>query len=336
MIFWLFLGALALYFLFMFLADRFEAVELAKEKAFRKPISLEEVETASRLMEDATLPMVTLEPIQADDVAPLDTKLAGLPWVPDAAYTWPLTEAGAPMSFLAQINFAQLPEMPDFPKKGLLQVFADVTAMLKMRSVFATFAPKDNDLQHVIRWFPDPIGGHELERPDDVNREPDRLIAVPLGLFMGMDDDELDEVEDGPTVGCAVKTKATSIKPPVYSLPKPHNALYCNDYGAAPRPVLTKKAARALRALENESTDLGIKQRGHRVGGHPIYLGPKTSEVVNDADLDRVLLHLRYQLDAKGIQNEYMTLAVSQDDLRAGNIAKAQFFWSDGTFDEDD
>lgn len=181
MVLWILLGVLAIYALFMFLGGRIEAVELAREKALRKPISLSEVEAASRLMEDATLPMVTLEAKRGDNLAPLDTKLAGLPWVPDASHTWPLSETGVPLSFLAQVNFVQMPEMLDFPKKGLLQVFADVRSKLEKKGGVAEAVPHSGDLEYMVRWFPDPIGGQLIARPDAVNRVPDEAVASSLG-----------------------------------------------------------------------------------------------------------------------------------------------------------
>lgn len=52
----------------------------------------------------------------------LGSRLGGRPWWP-ARRPWPVDRAGAPLLLLAQINFAEAPETPAFPRAGLLQVF---------------------------------------------------------------------------------------------------------------------------------------------------------------------------------------------------------------------
>lgn len=53
-----------------------------------------------------------------------DSKVGGKPYLPrDFAY--PNNPDGEPLFFLAQINFAQMPALSDFPSKGILQFFID-------------------------------------------------------------------------------------------------------------------------------------------------------------------------------------------------------------------
>ncbi|MEM0935758.1 MAG: DUF1963 domain-containing protein [Pseudomonadota bacterium] len=336
MFFWFSLGALSIYVLFRFLCDQFDAVELAKEKAFRKPISSNEVAAALELMEATTLPMVSLELERSKDSGPADTKLGGgLPWVPDTSQKWPVSETGVPLCFLAQINFAQLPAMQDFPRKGLLQVFAAITTTLSIADGSA-HAEQHPDIFHVVRWYSDPVGGYELTRPVGVNAAPDAKLATPFYMLKDLSDSEWDKIEAGAGCGWAVETALAFVRPPAYVLPQPHSALFCNDYGAAPRPVLSKSARKALRGLDDESVSLGMRQRVHRVGGHPIYLTPQQRNPSCGPALDRVLLQLVYQLDGKGIFQNFMTLAISQEHLRSGEMEMAQFFWSDDSVLDDE
>lgn len=53
-----------------------------------------------------------------------DSKIGGEFYFPKGAKL-PLSTANAEMEFIAQINFSQLPELPDYPKHGILQFFMD-------------------------------------------------------------------------------------------------------------------------------------------------------------------------------------------------------------------
>ncbi|MDO4878908.1 MAG: DUF1963 domain-containing protein [Neisseria sp.] len=64
----------------------------------------------------------TLEPCA--QTAPRQSKIGGLPYLPrDTAY--PLNRYGRPLTLLVQINFAEMPPLPDFPDSGILQWFID-------------------------------------------------------------------------------------------------------------------------------------------------------------------------------------------------------------------
>lgn len=52
----------------------------------------------------------------------LQSKLLGTPYFPVGA-SYPLDLNGEPLQLLAQINFAELPMLPDFPTRGVLQFF---------------------------------------------------------------------------------------------------------------------------------------------------------------------------------------------------------------------
>ena len=51
-----------------------------------------------------------------------DSKFGGLPYLPASA-DYVLDEQGKPMTLLAQLNFAEMPPLPDFPEKGIVQFF---------------------------------------------------------------------------------------------------------------------------------------------------------------------------------------------------------------------
>ena len=80
---------------------------------------------------DAILPTAqTIAPFtwqewQGEGRPPLwQSHLGGMPYLPlDDEY--PYTNRGYPFALFAQINFAEMPPVPDFPTEGILQIFVD-------------------------------------------------------------------------------------------------------------------------------------------------------------------------------------------------------------------
>ncbi len=70
-------------------------------------------------------PMTELVPELCEDTDVFASKMGGMPYLPKAM-PWPMGEGeydGKPLRLLAQLNFAQLPPLPDFPTKGILQFY---------------------------------------------------------------------------------------------------------------------------------------------------------------------------------------------------------------------
>ena len=53
---------------------------------------------------------------------PCQSCMGGLPYLPHSL-TYPTDETGQPLDFIAQFNFTEMPPLPGFPEKGLLQFF---------------------------------------------------------------------------------------------------------------------------------------------------------------------------------------------------------------------
>ena len=67
-----------------------------------------------------------------EHLTPAQSSFMGKPWLPaDAVY--PKDKKGQPMLLLAQINFADVPKLPDFPEKGILQFFISPTEWTEMK-----------------------------------------------------------------------------------------------------------------------------------------------------------------------------------------------------------
>lgn len=67
-------------------------------------------------------PFIELLPQERGDALPWQSKIGGLPYFP-GAMEYPVTPEGRPLWLLAQVNFEEMPLLPPFPERGLLQFF---------------------------------------------------------------------------------------------------------------------------------------------------------------------------------------------------------------------
>ncbi|RZG79779.1 YwqG family protein [Acinetobacter venetianus] len=68
------------------------------------------------------LPTVTLQLSPNDALTVWQSKIGGEPYLPlDTAY--PIDSNGNPLALLAQFNFAEIPNLPNFPDQGILQFY---------------------------------------------------------------------------------------------------------------------------------------------------------------------------------------------------------------------
>lgn len=73
-------------------------------------------------IEKSLRPFIRIHAEVDDEVAVVQSKFGGLPYLPtDMEY--PTDEDGHPLFLLAQINCEDLPELDDFPQKGILQFY---------------------------------------------------------------------------------------------------------------------------------------------------------------------------------------------------------------------
>lgn len=86
------------------------------------PLSDAEFQTFLDWQEANALPAITLTPTGKAPETPGGSRIGGPVWLPKAE-AWPKGKDGEPMSFLAQIDFASLPPLPDYPTSGVLQFF---------------------------------------------------------------------------------------------------------------------------------------------------------------------------------------------------------------------
>ncbi|MFZ9395127.1 MAG: YwqG family protein [Erythrobacter sp.] len=68
------------------------------------------------------LPALELAPAGDPARTPGGSRIGGPVWLPEGE-SWPLDAAGKRLTFLAQIDFAAMPPLPDYPTSGVLQFF---------------------------------------------------------------------------------------------------------------------------------------------------------------------------------------------------------------------
>ncbi len=75
---------------------------------------------------------ITATPCRLEDLKASQSSFMGRPWMPvDADY--PKDKKGQPMLMWAQINFLELPPIPDLPERGILQFFLSPTEWSDMK-----------------------------------------------------------------------------------------------------------------------------------------------------------------------------------------------------------
>jgi len=101
-----------------------EAIAGQTEKKAPQPtrLKLPKLLRPYRQQIEATLQPVVELSLSEEPMSAWSSKIGGVPYRPNSE-VWPLDPAGSPLSFLAQLNFAELPALEDFPTVGLVQFF---------------------------------------------------------------------------------------------------------------------------------------------------------------------------------------------------------------------
>ena len=91
-----------------------------------KPILTREQKQAQKVLtqikKDTATPIIKIKPKKAKKLPLTASKFGGVPYW-DLQKPYPVDDNGNQLALLAQIDLAELPPLPDFPQKGLLQFF---------------------------------------------------------------------------------------------------------------------------------------------------------------------------------------------------------------------
>ncbi len=226
----------------------------------------------------------------------LDTRFGGRPWSPEET-PWPVEANGAPYLFLAQINFAQMPRLPDFPESGLLQIFVPTRDG-------AMDWPDPTEQRHLVRWYPDPYDGTVLPIPHAVGAIDGN--PFPTDSFLGE--------------GLAVDFRLTEMRP----MPNIHQIRGMIPYGLDLQPE-NRQAAEALEEIERVSQENADHVGTHWIGGHPLFEQYDIRIHPDLAGHDVVLLHIGSDDEVCIGDMGFINILIRSDDLRAQRFYRTAY-----------
>lgn len=247
----------------------------------------------------AAVARIRLEPLTVDQATV--SKLGGAVWLPPGE-SLPKDPEGANMGFLAQINLAEVPEMPGYPRQGLLQFFLSDDPRLNH---FAARAERGGDREagysrqnyfRVLFW-PD------LEGVGSWQQQPRKLAFAlnprsgPMRMFYRLDAENI-------TPGDVGFQQATGLDPHALA-----------EKLAAELELPAYLVAQAM------PFDAG---NGHKLGGYPAFA---QDDPRNPGTRLRLLLQLDSSLELMwgdaGVGNFFIDPA----DLARADFSKVMFNW---------
>ena len=102
--------------------DNCAASRAGQKKAQERENTTEIVEKIYRKMTEYTAtPMVSFE-LEEGDAGLFDCKIGGAYYVPEGEHRLENSRTGEELYLLAQVNFAQIPHLPDYPEQGVMQI----------------------------------------------------------------------------------------------------------------------------------------------------------------------------------------------------------------------
>lgn len=137
---------------------------------------------------DSKTEFIEIEPLEDEEPKLWNSKFGGSPYLPKGV-DFPCSSEGDELFFLAQINFAEVPALPPFPDKGILQFYIFDDALFGLNS-------EDPFLQDKFRvlYFPDVAEDESTLRTDFSElRDYDELPVYDQNCF-GMAFEKLNEI----------------------------------------------------------------------------------------------------------------------------------------------
>ena len=259
------------------------------------PLDPELVARFQAWQRDSALPAIILE--GAGPALPTrgGSRIGGPAFLPEGAQ-WPLDKEGAPMAFLAQIDFGELPRLEDYPESGVLQFFI-------ARDIYfgADFAKPDaGDFRLVYLTDTDVSGTLRASRYDGRNGE---------DFYTPLYSDQLQHT------GVRLAGKPGSVAPHVFSF---------NLRRDLPE-ILTGDNYAILNALVQQG--YGDVPEVHHIGGHPQFTQDDWRRTEELQQADRVLLNLWSHdglMWGDAGQGQFL---IRREDLKARRFDRAYYSW---------
>lgn len=255
------------------------------------PLSADTIERLRQWRESEIRACAAADIADAPPASPLSSRLGGQPWMADGE-DWPLSRSGRPMIFVAQINFAETPPLPDYPGAGLLQVFIADDDQWGMNY--------DNQLEGDIRtiWRPEPVSGGARPHPE---------WERDMSPFHGLEPE---------LKGRAITFRTGHMAPCIMDARVDHMV---PDWWRA------ENSGEIETLLEQQTPD---EPGPVYVGGHPRFTQQDVRDDAALADFDRVLLQVGYVPDVImwGDVGE-ATWLIRREDLLKRDFSRVLFSW---------
>jgi hypothetical protein len=257
------------------------------------PFTAEEARDLQAWYASLILPAVELRPAPDRAVGPNGTRLGGPVWLPEGE-AWPTDAEGRPLEFVAQVDFADLPSLPDFPDRGLVQVFVGRDDLYG-----ADLDEPSNGAARAL-WRPEGVGAGVLTPPPPLDEEGEyspfwRSEARSQGL---------------PLAGARIDSR-----------PDP------SDWRFDVRLAGQYRRAGVDEVLPRWGADDPPEPVRHTVGGHPVFTQYDFRKPGRYDDFDRVLLHLTSDDHLIWGDVGEAAFLIRRDDLLAKRFERTAFYW---------
>jgi len=290
---------IAAFFAIVHLLDRFVWQPKRRKEAEAAPrITLAEAQSFWNDIEKSALPIAKAIVQNRPPLTPQESRIGGAPLAIGSDESWPRNaNSGFPMTLVAQINFAELPQMGEFPKRGILQIFSSFEMI-----------DDTGACDRIIRWDADPQTDELLKIPSEIQKntrqtkdfsETARCVGLPLAFAAGT------------------------------APGNPYNWPFeANNPTIENRLPENEEVAAILEDWEDRSDRILTEYGDHWVGGHPSFVQIDVRGA-NPAcrHLDRVLFHLGCDNEINLGDSGELNVMISGEALQKRNFQKAYLTW---------
>lgn len=296
-----FVVVIAAFFAVVHLLDRFVWQPKRRKEAEAAPrVTLAEVRSFWDDIEKSNLPIAKATVQDRPPLTPQESRIGGAPLAIGNDAVWPRNAHSFPKALVAQINFADLPQIEGFPKRGVLQIFSSFEMI-----------DDTGACDRVIRWDPDP--------------QTDELIEIPSEIQKNTHQTR-DFSETARCVGLPLAFAADTAPGNPYNWP-----FEKNDPTMENKLPENEEVAAILGEWEDRSERIVAGYGDHWVGGHPTFVQYDVrGEFPACRHLDRVLFHLgcddQINLGDAGLLN----VMISHEALAHRDFQKAYLTWDCG------
>lgn len=292
--------------------------QAAEWQARQPPIVEPTPEQLARLRDalpGLALPALVLTEDVGAAITPGGTRIGGPVWLADGV-EWPVGKDGRPLEFIAQLDFAAMPPLPDYPEAGLLQLFIGRDDEYGL------------DFEH-----PDQGNFLLLWHSDGPAAQPDggRMVPPPRLPQYGSPDDDgysatpfmRDSVREQ---GFGLVARAESRLPGAYSWPQEQLMQNLDiDSRAQSASVEVYAVIKGNNSVHHIGGHPAFTQNDYRLdGAFPPHDNPQPSPY---RDHDRVLFQLTSENGLQWGDMGEASVMIRREDLLARRFERAVWWW---------